>query len=110
MPGISPRRSRGSDVRWRLGALGSTGSPRSILGARLRTRWPQYGHSVTYGETSELQFLQTTKRSGSLTASEDTRGGGAPPQAQDASAAEGTVFSTISPMTSRRSLFASKTT
>jgi pimeloyl-ACP methyl ester carboxylesterase len=55
--------------------LGGFGAPRSIFGARLRTRWPQYGHSVTYGETSEAQFLQTTKRSGSLTYNEDTRAG-----------------------------------
>jgi hypothetical protein len=43
-----------------------SGSPleRSIFGARFRTRCPQYGHSVTYGLTSEPQFLQTTKRSG----------------------------------------------
>jgi hypothetical protein len=109
MPGISPRLSRGSDVRDRArrGAFGSTGSPRSIFGARLRTRWPQYGHSVTYGETSELQFLQTTKRSGSLTLPRIP--GLHSPQAgpQVASAVDGTVFSTISPMTSRRSLFAS---
>ena len=50
--------------------------PRSIFGARLRTRCPQYGHSVTYGLTSDPQFLQTTKRSGSLTDSEDTPAGG----------------------------------
>src|SRR4051812_8876437 len=73
MPGISPRRSRGSDVRARRGCFGGFGAPRSIFGARLRTRWPQYGHSVTYGLTSDEQFLQTTKRSGSLTTSEDTR-------------------------------------
>src|SRR5215468_3214779 len=76
IPGISPRRSRGSDVRTRRGAFGGFGvPPRSIFGARLRTRCPQYGHSVTYGETSEAQFLQTTKRSGSLTYNEDTRAG-----------------------------------
>ena len=66
MPGISPARRRGS-----AGAAdrrrGSSSSPRSIFGARLRTRWPQYGHSVTYGLTSDEQFLQTTNRSGSLT-------------------------------------------
>jgi hypothetical protein len=27
---------------------------------------PQYGHSVMYGDTSEPQLLQTTKRSGPL--------------------------------------------
>src|SRR5881227_942120 len=66
MPGISPRRMRPSErTRWRRGA---TGSPAlSSFGARLRTRWPQYGHSVTYGLTSDAQFLQTTNRSGSLT-------------------------------------------
>src|SRR3954468_1014035 len=37
---------------------------RSIFGARLRSRVPQYGHSVMYGDTSEPQFLQTTNRSG----------------------------------------------
>ena len=79
MPGISSRRSRLSvgcfgredlplERRRRPRARGSPdGVPRSIFGARLRTRCPQYGHSVTYGLTSELQFLQTTKRSGSLT-------------------------------------------
>src|SRR3954451_936981 len=69
IPGISPRRSgerRGG--RMRRGLRGSSSPPRrSIFGARLRTRWPQYGHSVTYGLTSDEQFLQTTNRSGSLT-------------------------------------------
>src|SRR5438874_12248831 len=64
MPGISPRRIRGSERdRRRLGAAGSP-VPRSSFGARLRTRCPQYGHSMTYGLTSDPQFLQTTKRSG----------------------------------------------
>src|SRR3954465_11790738 len=70
MPGISSRRSRPRDGilrSWRRRRSGSSGEPRSIFGARLRTRCPQYGHSVTYGLTSEEQFLQTTKRSGSLT-------------------------------------------
>src|SRR4051794_41980103 len=45
--------------------LGSEIVPsRSIFGARLRSRVPQYGHSVMYGETSAPQFLQTTNRSG----------------------------------------------
>jgi hypothetical protein len=44
----------------------------------LRTRWPQYGHSVTYMLTSEPQFLQTTNSSASLTVSEDTPGRPAP--------------------------------
>src|SRR6476661_75313 len=50
--------------RWRR-TFGSLIVPsRSILGARLRNRVPQYGHSVMYGDTSAPQFLQTTKRSG----------------------------------------------
>jgi len=66
MPGISPRFSRPSErvERRRFAGLGS--APRSIFGARLRTLCPQYGHSVTYGLTSDPQFLQTTKRSGWL--------------------------------------------
>ena len=40
--------------------------PRSSFGARLRSRVPQYGHSVMYGDTSEPQLLQTTNRSGPL--------------------------------------------
>src|SRR3954463_2143867 len=64
------RRSRGARTRRvpreRLG-LGSEIVPsRSILGARLRKRVPQYGHSVMYGDTSAPQFLQTTNRSGPL--------------------------------------------
>ena len=51
-------------ARRRLGALGVP--PRSSFGARLRSRVPQYGHSVMYGDTSEPQLLQTTKRSGPL--------------------------------------------
>src|SRR6476661_9992904 len=52
--------------RWRR-TFGSLIVPsRSILGARLRRRVPQYGHSVMYGDTSAPQFLQTTKRSGPL--------------------------------------------
>src|SRR3954451_1464257 len=69
MPGISPRRSgesRGARPRRRRPPP-SGSRPRSIFGARFLTRWPQYGHSVTYGLTSDEQFLQTTKRSGSLT-------------------------------------------
>src|SRR3954449_13211670 len=76
MPGISPRfrgLSRGGRTRRRRPPSSSSPPLRSIFGARLRTRWPQYGHSVTYGLTSDEQFLQTTKRSGSLTTSEDTR-------------------------------------
>jgi hypothetical protein len=47
--------------------LGGRGTPpRSSFGARFCTRAPQYGHSVMYGDTSELQFLQMTKRSGSV--------------------------------------------
>ena len=33
------------------------------FGARLRNRVPQYGHSVTYGLTSEPHCLHTTNRS-----------------------------------------------
>src|SRR4051794_24329679 len=65
MPGISPGRSRPSEGR--RGVRGGLGTPpRSSLGARLRRRVPQYGHSVMYGDTSAPQFLQTTKRSGPL--------------------------------------------
>ena len=88
MPGISPLRSRpslGADGLAfgvalalafgppprrpaprpaRRGALAGVASGRSIFGARLRSRVPQYGHSVTYGLTSAWQFLHTTKRSG----------------------------------------------
>src|SRR5918997_2550286 len=65
MPAISSARSRGSLRAARRRRFG-VGLPvdRSIFGARLRTRCPQYGHSVTYGLTSEPQFLQTTNRSG----------------------------------------------
>src|SRR5215207_8741044 len=64
MPGISPGRSGASRGRERRGAFGVP--PRSSFGARLRSRVPQYGHSVMYGDTSEPQLLQTTKRSGPL--------------------------------------------
>ena len=64
MPGISPRRSGASRGRARRGGFGVP--PRSSFGARLRSRVPQYGHSVMYGDTSEPQLLQTTKRSGPL--------------------------------------------
>src|SRR5215217_2050751 len=82
MPGISPlrRRSRrGLPARavgfarrafGRLDApapreplrcgLAGAASGRAIFGARLRSRVPQYGHSVTYGLTSAWQFLHTT--------------------------------------------------
>jgi hypothetical protein len=33
------------------------------FGARLRSRCPQYGHSVMYGLTSEPHCLHTTNRS-----------------------------------------------
>ena len=39
---------------------------RSIFGARLRSRLPQYGHSVMYGDTSRPQLRHTTNRSGPL--------------------------------------------
>src|SRR4029077_6283747 len=65
MPGISPRRRRGSDVAVGRRLTRSRIRPsRSIFGARLRSRVPQYGHSVIYGLTSDPQFLHTTKRSG----------------------------------------------
>src|SRR5215218_6960285 len=63
MPGISPGRSglrRGVGMRERRGGR----SGRSSFGARFRSRVPQYGHSVTYGLTSEPHFLQTTLSSG----------------------------------------------
>ena len=64
IPAISSARSRGSFVA-RARRFGCGSPPeRSIFGARLRTRCPQYGHSVTYGLTSDPQFLQTTNRSG----------------------------------------------
>ncbi len=66
MPGISSRRSRGSDgAGGRAGAASRPTRPsRSIFGARLRSRLPQYGHSVMYGLTSDPQLLQITNRSG----------------------------------------------
>ena len=65
IPSISAVRKRDSRGLRRCRTRGAASSPlRSSLGARLRTRWPQYGHSVTYGLTSDPQFLQTTKRSG----------------------------------------------
>src|SRR5437870_10608788 len=36
---------------------------RGSFGARLRNRWPQYGHSVMYGLTSDPHCLHTTNRS-----------------------------------------------
>jgi hypothetical protein len=36
---------------------------RGSLGARLRSRFPQYGHSVMYGLTSDPHCLHTTNRS-----------------------------------------------
>src|SRR5215210_7136268 len=66
MPGISFGRSRPSAGR-RRGAFGGLGvPPRSSFGARLRSRLPQYGHSVMYGDTSRPQLRQTTNRSGPL--------------------------------------------
>ena len=103
MPGISSRRSRGSDGGRRRRGTASGSAPRSSLGARLRTRWPQYGHSVTYMLTSEPQFLQTTNSSASLT---DSR---IPPgrARQEGLSVYAEVFSMISPTTSRRSWLAS---
>src|SRR5512132_643540 len=64
-PGISPGRRRLSFGRSRRREAFGT-PPLSSLGARLRRRVPQYGHSVMFGDTSELHFLQTTKSSGPL--------------------------------------------
>ena len=64
-PGISPGRRRLSLGRSRRLAVRGV-PPLSSFGARLRRRVPQYGHSVMYGDTSELHFLQTTKSSGPL--------------------------------------------
>src|SRR5262245_2662270 len=109
IPAISSARSRGSFLA-RLRRL-VVGSPveRSILGARLRTRCPQYGHSVTYGLTSDPQFLQTTNRSGCDTVplrvpgAESATGGYSPV----ASGRPGNVASGILPSASLRSWFAS---
>src|SRR3954469_17629672 len=66
MPVISPGLRRPSDGRLR-GGFGAFGvPPRSSFGARLRSRLPQYGHSVMYGDTSRPQLRHTTKRSGPL--------------------------------------------
>src|SRR5579884_1158514 len=65
IPGISPGRRRGRDgVGGRRRRFSDTRPSRSSFGARLRSRLPQYGHSVMYGLTSEPQLLQTTNRSG----------------------------------------------
>src|SRR6202035_945560 len=50
------RRERPRGLRVRRFSRGS-------FGARLRRRWPQYGHSVIYGLTSDPHCLQTTNRS-----------------------------------------------
>src|SRR3954465_6357684 len=61
------RRTRGARCFGGFLGFGSETVPsRSSFGARLRSRVPQYGHSVMYGETSEPQLLHTTKRSGPL--------------------------------------------
>jgi hypothetical protein len=54
---VSSERARPRNVL-RVGAF--TGGS---FGARLRSRVPQYGHSVTYGLTSEPHCLHTTNRS-----------------------------------------------
>jgi hypothetical protein len=67
MPGISPRFSGPSEGVGGLRALRgfSLGfPPLSSFGALLRSRLPQYGHSVMYGLTSDPQLLQMTNRSG----------------------------------------------
>src|SRR3954447_16511651 len=71
-PRSRSRRSRRSAARRRRRSRrlswASRPSPRrSSFGARLRKRVPQYGHSVTYGLTSDPQLLQTTLSSVSLT-------------------------------------------
>ena len=64
------------------GGCASSASPRrSSFGARLRSRAPQYGHSVTYGLTSEPQFLQMTLSSVSLMVIEDNPPAPEPPAA-----------------------------
>ena len=104
IPGISSDGAGGAGTAARAGAGPRTPPPRSSFGARLRTRWPQYGHSVTYGLTSEPQFLQTTKSSASLTRARIPPGRAATRSTRTAYAE---VFSTISFTTSRRSLLAS---
>src|SRR4051812_47666760 len=109
MPGISPgrsgaRRGRGRLRRAERGAFGTP--PFSSLGARLRSRVPQYGHSVMYGDTSARQFLQTTKRSGPLDMGYRfyaERNGGRLPSRY------AVVAETISRTTSLKSWLASKT-
>src|SRR5581483_2356460 len=66
MPGISPLRRRESEGAGglRRRRFSATRPSRSIFGARLRRRLPQYGHSVMYGLTSDPQLLQITNRSG----------------------------------------------
>jgi len=63
------RRRARSDSRTR-----SSSPWRSSFGARRRSRAPQYGHSVTYGLTSDPQLLQTTLSSGVLTYPRINRG------------------------------------
>ena len=129
MPGISPAAqapearlggcfARGLDRALGLGALGAAGaarprgaaawrgaaSGRSIFGARLRSRVPQYGHSVTYGLTSAWQFLQTTKRSGWDMAVDSTE---RPSALGELGVVYAAVAATISAMTSLRSWLAS---
>src|SRR4051812_33639333 len=75
IPGISPGRSRPSEGLARRSRR-SRGCPLlSSFGARLRSRLPQYGHSVMYGLTSDPQFLQTTKRSAPEDIASDCRAG-----------------------------------
>src|SRR5215211_996082 len=90
IPAISSARRRGSFVRRRRFG-GAAPPPRSIFGARLRTRCPQYGHSVTYGLTSDPQFLQTTKRSGWDTALRVLAAAGPAGYSPGVSAPSGTV-------------------
>src|SRR5437588_8841511 len=95
MPGISLLRSRDSEgIGGRRRRFSATLPSRSIFGARLRSRLPQYGHSVMYGLTSDPQLLQTTKRSGlpALTTT-DCRAASAPSDREDAALRIGAVRS-----------------
>src|SRR5436190_23022855 len=107
IPSISSGRSRGRRDRRRRGRR-LPGAPLSSLGALLRTRCPQYGHSVTYGLTSDPQFLQTTKRSGCDTVFSEYPA--ALGYSRGTSTDSGREATRISPTTSRRSWFASYTT
>jgi len=66
---VADSRERGDEFGWLNGLRdvrleSCRQNTRSIFGARLRRRVPQYGHSVMYGLTSDPQLLQMTNRSG----------------------------------------------